>query len=558
MDQRRPTQPSTNVIPLHPQARVLDSSTPEKSEMKEAARMEKEVDETPPEHAARAPSPKLSLVSSLPQIRLDQDLHVVLTQAMRALSEDPCLFSKGDQLVRVAVTEGETPRLVPMSTATLREQLSIRARWLKGDFVHPPGNIASALVKRGAWSSIRELRAMTTFPVLSSQGDLRTEEGYDPNTRTFYVGGCSVAVPEEPNIQDAKAACARLLDLVNEFPFAEEAHKSAWLAALLTPLSRFMHDGNTPLVVMQANMPGSGKTTLAQLIATIVTGSSVPAMACEKSEPNRKEILAKLRGAPSIALLDNVVARFGGPNLSTLITSRSFEDRSLGHLKQLSAPNDTCWMVTGNRISLAPDMARRCLHLRLQSNSEKPHLRGGFRYPNLLEHARQHRGELLSATLTILKAYALAGMPDVGLVAWGSFEEWSGIVRGALVWCGLADPAATREELEAEADESATEHARLVEGWHQLQVAMAREDGMTVKEALDHLHGDASAAPFLREILQGMGRAGSPPEPLKIARRLRDAKDRNVGGKMLRSLGSAKEALRWQVSRVEGDSRDRG
>ena len=487
--------------------------------------MEKEADQKANEHGPRVPSPKLSLVSSLPQIRLDQDLHVVLTQAMRALSDDPCLFSKGDQLVRVVMTDGDAPRLVPMCAAKLREQLSLRAKWIRDDYVHPPGNIASALVRRGAWSSIRELRAMTTFPVLSPEGELRTEEGYDPHTRTFYVGGCSVAVPEEPTLEDAKAACARLLDLVSEFSFAEEAHRSAWLAALLTPLSRFMHDGNTPLVVIQANMPGSGKSILAQLIATLVTGSSVSVMACEKSEPNRKEILAKLRGAPSLALLDNVVARFGGPNLSTLITSRSFEDRSLGHLKQLSAPNDTCWLVTGNRISLAPDMARRCLHLRLQSNSEKPHLRGGFRYPNLLEHARQGRGELLSSALIILKAYALAGMPEVGLVPWGSFEEWSRIVRGALVWSGLSDPALTRNELEEDADEGATEHARLVEGWHQLQNAVGKEDGMTVKEALDHLDGDPSAAPLLREMLQGMGRAGLLAEPLKIARRLRDAKD---------------------------------
>jgi hypothetical protein len=72
--------------------------------------------------------------------------------------------------------------------------------------------------------------------------------------------------------------------------FAGEAHRSAWLAGLLTPLSRFMHEGNVPLLVLNANMPGSGKSTLAQLIAVLVNGSPVAVMACEKSEPNRKEI----------------------------------------------------------------------------------------------------------------------------------------------------------------------------------------------------------------------------------------------------------------------------
>ena len=180
-------------------------------------------------------------------------------------------------------------------------------------------------------------------------------------------------------------------------------------------------------------------------------------------------------------------------------------------------------MTTGNRITLAPDMARRCLHVRLQCNEEKPHLREGFRYPNLTDHVRRQRGELLSAALTILKAYAVAEKPAVDLAAWGSFEEWSQTVRGAIVWCGLPDPAQTRGELEEEAEEGVTEHALLLEGWHQLQLATGREDGMTVKEAVAFLKSDPPTAPLLREVLDGRGRGKGDLEPLVIARRLREA-----------------------------------
>ena len=494
------------------------------------------------------PAPR-TVDSSLPVIHIEQELHVILEQAMRALANDPLLFRKGDQLVRI-LTEGGPARLVALGSAQLREVLSVRARWMREDPVHPPSGVATALVKRGAWSHIRDLRAMTTFPVLSGRGELRTAEGYDAGTRTLHLGGCAISVPDKPTLKEAKAACACLNDLVSDFPFVSAAHRSAWLAALLTPLSRFMHDGNTPLVVIQANMPGSGKSTLAQLVATIVTGASVPVMACEKGEPNRKEILSKLRAAPSVALIDNVVGRFGGPNMATLITARSFEDRSLGHLRTLSAPNDTTWVMTGNRVTLAPDMARRCLHVRLQCNEEKPHLRDGFRYPNLMAHVGEHRGELLSAALTILKAYAVAGMPEMDLEPWGSFEEWSSIVRGALVWCKQPDPAQTREELEDEAEEGVAEHARLVAAWEQLQVAMGRKNGSTVKDALLFLEAKPSAAPLLREILDAMPRRAGQPDPLVIARRLREAKDRNLDGKMLRSAGNPKEALRWVVAHV--------
>jgi len=496
-----------------------------------------------PEHVAQR--------GVVPVIHLDDDFHRIVEQAMQALSANPLVFAKGDQLVRLAL-DGGAPRLLPLGTAQLRELLSAGAQWRRDEPVHPPSSVATALIKRGTWSHIRELRALTTFPVLSATGELRTEEGYEKTTRTFFhAGGCAVRVPETPSVEDAKAAGARLLDLVADFPFAGDAHMSGWLAALLTPLARFMHEGNAPLVVIQANMPGSGKTTLAQIIASIVTGATIPVMACEKGEPNRKEILAKLRASPSLALIDNVAQRFGGPNMATLITSRCFEDRSLGHLKTLSAPNDTTWIVTGNRITLAPDMARRCLHVRLQCHEEKPHERTGFRQPNLMQYVREHRAVLLSDALTILKGYAVAESPEVGLEPWGSFEDWSRIIRGALVWCGLADPAATRSELEEEAEESVTEQARWVLGWEELQLAMARPEGITVKEALTFLCADRGAVPRLRELIDALPRRSAQPDPLHVARRLREAKDRNLNGRMLHSAGNPKEALVWTVRQVD-------
>jgi hypothetical protein len=60
--------------------------------------------------------------------------------------------------------------------------------------------------------------------------------------------------------------------------------------------------------------------------------------------------------------------------------------------------------------------------------------------------------------------------------------------------------------LEDEAEEGVAEHVRLVDGWHQLQIAMARDDGMTVREALAHLEREPSAAPLLREALDGISR----------------------------------------------------
>jgi hypothetical protein len=61
------------------------------------------------------------------------------------------------------------------------------------------------------------------------------------------------------------------------------------------------------------------------------------------------------------------------------------------------------------------------------------------------------------------------------------------------------------------------------------------------------LKEERDAAPLLREVLDSLRRGKDHPDPLAIARRLREAKDRNMGGRMLRSVGNPKEALRWQA-----------
>ncbi len=107
-------------------------------------------------------------------------------------------------------------------------------------------------------------------------------------------------------------------------------------------------------------------------------------------------------------------------------------------------------------VVLLADTARRVCHIRLESPEENPENRSDLRHPNLEAYIRRRRGELLAAALTILVGYIRNGRPDQDLPAWGSFEGWSGLVRSAVVWAGLPDPAATRHELAEQADVTAS------------------------------------------------------------------------------------------------------
>ncbi len=421
--------------------------------------------------------------------------------------------------------------------------------WVKeGKATHPPSSVAKCLVDKIAWHDIRVLRTVATFPPLSENGDIIIDKGYHPETHVYFTGEISCKVSDKPTLTEAKEAVKVLLDIVGDFPFASDAHRSAWVAGLLSPLARFAHDGNTPIVLVQANAPRVGKTTLVKLVSHILAGMDCPVVTHTQNEDEeRKRILSYLRGGRAMVLVDNVVGQWGGASINALTTSRSFEDRVLGHSKVLQVANDTTWFITGNNILLAPDTAERCLHIRLECKDEKPQLRTGFRYPDLFGTVHAKRSQLLAAALTVLKGYIVAGMPQQDMEVWGSFESWSRLVRGAMIWAGMIDPAITRIELESEADVGKDMATSLIVGWQELQHLANSPKGLTAREAHDLLLKGADV-PLLRDVLEEMsGGRGSLPKPHTIGRHLREVRDRNYSGRIIRCEPNEKVGHRWYV-----------
>lgn len=65
-----------------------------------------------------------------------------------------------------------------------------------------------------------------------------------------------------------------------------------------------------------------------------------------------------------------------------------------------------------------------------------------FEHPNLALHIKQNRAHLITAALTVLRAYALHPQP-LNLPPLDSFEDWSWRVREALIWLGEEDPVSS-------------------------------------------------------------------------------------------------------------------
>jgi len=92
----------------------------------------------------------------------------------------------------------------------------------------------------------------------------------------------------------------------------------------------------------------------------------------------------------------------------------------------------TCvWLATGNNPSLSLEVARRTISSRLDAGIERPWAREGFRHPSLRRWAKENRGDLVWAALTLIQAWVMAGMPR-GEKTLGSYESYAEVMGGIL------------------------------------------------------------------------------------------------------------------------------
>src|SRR5690606_34801498 len=74
--------------------------------------------------------------------------------------------------------------------------------------------------------------------------------------------------------------------------------------------------------------------------------------------------------------------------------------------------------------------------IRIDAGVENPYQRSFSFDPRDMAIAK--RGELVTAALTIVRAYMTAGTPGRAK-SMGSFEDWSDLVRSSLMWLGMGD-----------------------------------------------------------------------------------------------------------------------
>lgn len=516
---------------------------------------------------AQRVQPKEEQAPTRPHIKATTREMSVVDQGEKALSGREEIFHRGGLLVQVVREDVKSggilrspcaPTIQPVQAARIRELLSDAAVWtnVKGKEIHPPLWAVQALLARGIWPLLKPLEGVVETPVLRPDGSILDTPGYDAETGLLFLPRSQEQpIPELPGHSDAKQAAQLLLEAVDDFPFATLAHRSAWLSCVLTLLARYAFGGPAPLHLVDANVRGAGKSLLVDAASVIALGRASSRMSPSENEAEeRKRITALALAGDSLILIDNVAGALGSASLDAALTGTTWTDRLLGQSVRVTLPLKAIWMATGNNVLLKGDLCRRCLHIRLDSPEEFPERREGFRHPRLLEWIEEHRPRLAAAGLTLLRAFCVAGRPDQGLPAWGSFESWSALVRNAIVWAGQPDPGETREVLQTQADRDHEILDRLLTGWQGAVQFFGRP--IAVSEVLSKLEEEGTH-PELESLratfLDLCSSPGRLPSSRQLGNRLQRFQNRVIRGRSLQQRGRGKFGMRWVVEAIETD-----
>ena len=401
--------------------------------------------------------------------------------ALHKANKPPVVFVRSGSLARVVPDENSQPIIEAVDKAKLRNRLSEVAAFYvintEGEYVNtnPPVYLAENILAQGQWN-YPPLVGIARAPILRPDGSICTSAGYDPQTRLFYSPDPDFVVPpipESPTNGEVQAALELLLDIICEFPFADDSSRAGAVAILLTVLMRPIISGHIPLAIIDAPMQGTGKTLLATVLGIIgvgnISGESIPSR--QNEDEWRKKITAILMKASPLVLLDNIPdnSTIDSSSLAAALTCHQWSDRILGKSENICLPSRAVWVATGNNLRLAGDMPRRCYTIRMDANAERPWERSGFSHPNLEQYAQSNRGKLLAAAFTLIRAWFNAGQPAApDLPAFGSFQQWTDNIGGVLAHAGVEGFLANLRELCQVQDEDNQQWADFFTTWRYL------------------------------------------------------------------------------------------
>lgn len=434
-------------------AKLIEGAKTKPADQKPTARKKAAV------RPAAMPSP-----DGRPQIVINNErLQVIndLTAALLDRWNTVRLFNHGNAIGQFVASRCQMSTVGEGALQDIIQQTAITVRRAKGDdedaieYAWPEAQAVKALMSRHEYFA--KLDRITQAPFVRKDGTICQVNGYDELTETLVVMDdalTGIDVPSSPTASEVALALKLIMEeWLGDFPFFTDADRANALALVVTPFVRGQMPV-VPLAVIDGLQMGVGKNLFADCFHTLVIGgASEPLPWPREDDEVRKVITSAFRTGASLFVFDEA-HHLDGAALAQALTAHTWKDRQLGVSQMLSFPNRVTWVSLGNAVRIEGDITRRVYRVALRPATPNPQDRptSSFRHPDLLEWTRENRPRLLTAVLTLVRAWFAAGQPKPSsrVSSFGSFEAWERIVGGIVEHAGQGGFLANLQEWRSE------------------------------------------------------------------------------------------------------------
>lgn len=266
--------------------------------------------------------------------------------------------------------------------------------------------------------------------------------------------------------QTLEAATSFLRDLLTEFPFADwepesmaGVRNSRSQAVQLVAMLSQAHPGLIPNGAMRlahiynSNTQRSGKSLLVKM-AVVPANRRIALQAWSpKDEELRKVVDAEVLRGSRYIVFDNVRAHVSSQVLEAFMTSPMWAGRLLGKTQMFEMPNTAHIFITGNDLSVSPDIKHRSLEITLFVSEADVQARQ-VHHPiddAWLTNPKNSKA-MLNALWTMVRYWHAAGAPLATENVRIGYERFCQVFGGIVQFAGFGDPLAPPGDFDQEHD----------------------------------------------------------------------------------------------------------
>lgn len=402
--------------------------------------------------------------AQLPRISIKQPYSDLATQTAAAIPHGALYLTRADEYITISEHPG-TPH-TPYSTRSMTPKRF--ATWIEQHVwytQHPATDTRTSLSEAQAALILESDAFRATIPTVDHISPVRlpilapgtTAEkprfipaptGYDPTTRIYTAD----SLPTDWNRQYSIESITRqLLHIFADFPLdgGDLDHRvcRSMGAIICAMLGQYLHHciDRYPLIILNANQPGTGKSFLARAILAPVHGDIDTINFNADENELRKLLNTRLLDTAAYAFLDDIPSLISN-TINRYVTSSRITDRVMGKQSSFTVENRMQFFITGNQLKTSKDVERRSLPIDLFCAGDATTRTIGTR---ISEHGiltPTWRRDMLTALWSLVAGWQRAGCPKDPTTAAriSSFEHYK-IAAHITIWAGFPDPFGPRQ-----------------------------------------------------------------------------------------------------------------